>query len=304
MKIHALFVIIFLYVCYAYANSGYIDTIPKGFIKNPFDFNVISLKEKVIFPDNIFEDIRRSDANAKNGTSYLSKIFENNSVARIQQEFNLEDGLKNTRNIYLNGKEVVCMDSISPNVMEIESLDNCDTFQALRYKKLFLGVFRLLSNIQSVKNASIISSDKDIVVNWKDGTFDHIAKIEKSTGLPISYELRNSKGELGKILKIKTTNKKSFQIICEIYNPNNLLFVKSEIQIDILQDDPMSRDIIPEKFGFIEVIDRRWNNTRKYIAIDKLPTREFLDDLFKNPDDVVRYNREMSRFAPIKCDHK
>lgn len=83
-----------------------------------------------------------------------------------------------------------------------------------------------------------------------------------------------------------------------------MLFVKSEIQIDILQDDPMSRDIIPEKFGFIEVIDRRGNNTRKYIAIDKLPTREFLDDLFKNPDDVVRYNREMSRFAPIKCDHK
>ena len=92
-------------------------------------------------------------------------------------------------------------------------------------------------------------------------------------------------------------------IYSEIHLDNGEPFFKTKSTIKILKDSKFAKKLIPESFGFKEIEDRRSGEVRNYIAFDKLPSEEFINDLYKNPDNVRRYLIEMSKFSPFKCEH-
>ena len=54
---------------------------------------------------------------------------------------------------------------------------------------------------------------------------------------------------------------------------------------------------MPKNFGFRSIHDSRNGKNYLYAAFNKLPDWKFIDELFKNPDDVQRYNEEIHRLA-------
>ncbi|MBO5781685.1 MAG: hypothetical protein J6R08_04395, partial [Opitutales bacterium] len=49
--------------------------------------------------------------------------------------------------------------------------------------------------------------------------------------------------------------------------------------------------------GFKSVWDERGGIIRKFVVFNKIPDKKFLYELFKNPDDVQRYNKEIHLLA-------
>ncbi len=270
-------------------------------IVNPFLNKVLCIKNRIEFSPEIFAEIKIDEPNAENSATYISKVFDNGNALRIKQEFDLGKGLKNVRNLYAKDNTVICLDSISPNILEISNINNEDTFRVLEFRKLFFDVYTNIKNIESIKNAKLIKSEGILTASWQD-EYDHMAIINSDTKLVEEYIVRTLNGDLYKKVEFKKNDPLSWTIVCRLYNPNNTLFVTNTLQISIVKDDLFANDLEPKGFGYKEVIDTRNNQERKYIAVERLPTMEFIDELFKNSDDIVRYNKEMSRFAPMKCD--
>ena len=277
-----------------YAGSGYIKN-----ISNPFLNRVLEIKNCVEYAPNIFNSIKKDMPNAKNRIVYKVKLFDSGNNIRMQQEFELNDGTKNIRDLYATDNDVVCIDSISPLLLRIHSINDSllGNFEIHWYRDLFLGVFE---DLKKIKELSAIKTDSQLILNWQN-EYDYILKYDLKSNIITEYTVRKKNGCIHRSVTFYKKSEDSWDITSKLYNGNNELFVTNRLQVRITNDPKFSSELIPTGFGYREVMDNRANLNRRYIAMNKLPSRTFIDELFKNQDDVERYNIEMSRFSPLKC---
>ena len=277
-----------------YAESGYIKN-----ISNPFLNRVLEIKNCVEYAPNIFNSIKKDMPNAKNRIVYKVKLFDSGNNIRMQQEFELNDGTKNIRDLYATDNDVVCRDSISPLLLRIHSINDSllGNFEIHWYRDLFLGVFE---DLKKIKELSAIKTDSQLILNWQN-EYDYILKYDLKSNIITEYTVRKKNGCIHRSVTFYKKSEDSWDITSKLYNGNNELFVTNRLQVRITNDPKFSSELIPTGFGYREVMDNRANLNRRYIAMNKLPSRTFIDELFKNQDDVERYNIEMSRFSPLKC---
>ena len=277
-----------------YAESGYIKN-----ISNPFLNRVLEIKNCVEYAPNIFNSIKKDMPNAKNRIVYKVKLFDSGNNIRMQQEFELNDGTKNIRDLYATDNDVVCIDSISPLLLRIHSINDSllGNFEIHWYRDLFLGVFE---DLKKIKELSAIKTDSQLILNWQN-EYDYILKYDLKSNIITEYTVRKKNGCIHRSVTFYKKSEDSWDITSKLYNGNNELFVTNRLQVRITNDPKFSSELIPTGFGYREVMDNRANLNRRYIAMNKLPSRTFIDELFKNQDDVERYNIEMSRFSPLKC---
>lgn len=285
-----------LCICFeeAYAYSGQLPS-----LVNPFLNKVLCIKTQYEISPEIFAKIKIDMPNAKNGLTLISKVFDNGNAIRVRQEFDLDNGTKNIRNLYAQNNTVVCIDSISPYLLIISNISEEDTLGVLEIRKVLFDVYEKIKNIESTKDAQITGSGDILTISWQD-QYAHNATINLKTKTVEEYVVRKLNGDLYKKLEFDKVDLDSWRVLLKLYNPNNVLFATHTLQVSVIEDNAFANDLEPKEFGFREVIDTRNNQERKYIAVDKLPSDKFIDELFKNPDDVKQYNVEMSRFAPME----
>ena len=283
-------------ICFeeAYAYSGQLPS-----LVNPFLNKVLCIKTQYEISPEIFAKIKIDMPNAKNGLTLISKVFDNGNAIRVRQEFDLDNGTKNIRNLYAQNNTVVCIDSISPYLLIISNISEEDTLGVLEIRKVLFDVYEKIKNIESTKDAQITGSGDILTISWQD-QYAHNATINLKTKTVEEYVVRKLNGDLYKKLEFDKVDLDSWRVLLKLYNPNNVLFATHTLQVSVIEDNAFANDLEPKEFGFREVIDTRNNQERKYIAVDKLPSDKFIDELFKNPDDVKQYNVEMSRFAPME----
>lgn len=285
-----------LCICFeeAYAYSGQLPS-----LVNPFLNKVLCIKTQYEISPEIFAKIKIDMPNAKNGLTLTSKVFDNGNAIRVRQEFDLDNETKNIRDLYAKNNTVVCINSISPYILEINNINKEDEFGVLGIRNVLFDVYEKIKNIESTKDAQITGSGDILTISWQD-QYAHNATINLKTKTVEEYVVRKLNGDLYKKLEFDKVDLDSWRVLLKLYNPNNVLFATHTLQVSAIEDNAFANDLEPKEFGFREVIDTRNNKERNYIAVDKLPSDKFIDELFKNPDDVVRYNVEMSRFAPIE----
>ena len=285
-----------LCICFeeAYAYSGQLPS-----LVNPFLNKVLCIKTQYEISPEIFAKIKIDMPNAKNGLTLTSKVFDNGNAIRVRQEFDLDNETKNIRDLYAKNNTVVCINSISPYILEINNINKEDEFGVLGIRNVLFDVYEKIKNIESTKDAQITGSGDILTISWQD-QYAHNATINLKTKTVEEYVVRKLNGDLYKKLEFDKVDLDSWRVLLKLYNPNNVLFATHTLQVSAIEDNAFANDLEPKEFGFREVIDTRNNQERKYIAVDKLPSDKFIDELFKNPDDVKQYNVEMSRFAPIE----
>ena len=285
-----------LCICFeeAYAYSGQLPS-----LVNPFLNKVLCIKTQYEISPEIFAKIKIDMPIAKNGLTLTSKVFDNGNAIRVRQEFDLDNETKNIRDLYAKNNTVVCINSISPYILEINNINKEDTLGVLGIRNVLFDVYEKIKNIESTKNAQITGSGDILTISWQD-QYAHNATINLKTKSVEEYVVRKLNGDLYKKLEFDKVDLDSWRVLLKLYNPNNVLFATHTLQVSVIEDNAFANDLEPKEFGFREVIDTRNNQERKYIAVDKLPSDKFIDELFKNPDDVKQYNVEMSRFAPME----
>ena len=283
-------------ICFeeAYAYSGQLPS-----LVNPFLNKVLCIKTQYEISPEIFAKIKIDMPNAKNGLTLTSKVFDNGNAIRVRQEFDLDNETKNIRDLYAKNNTVVCINSISPYILEINNINKEDEFGVLGIRNVLFDVYEKIKNIESTKDAQITGSGDILTISWQD-QYAHNATINLKTKTVEEYVVRKLNGDLYKKLEFDKVDLDSWRVLLKLYNPNNVLFATHTLQVSVIEDNAFANDLEPKEFGFREVIDTRNNQERKYIAVDKLPSDKFIDELFKNPDDVKQYNVEMSRFAPME----
>ncbi len=289
--------LILLILSYIFIESVYSDIPVLEGIKNPFIDKVLSIKKKVDIPPEHFDVLKKEYPDIKNGVIYESILYDNGKVIKAREFYTYPDGLKNTRNMYAKGNTVVCIDSISNPFIEVSDIDAEDFYNVHWHKNMFFDILTKLENIKSLPNLNIVCTKDAIIVNWQD-EYDNIAKINLKTKEIADYQQRHKNGNLSKTISLKKVSDNEWTLIHTSYSDNSLFGVQT-LQIRIENDNSFASETEPKGFGYKEVYDNRNGVVRRYIAVDSLPSDEFLDELFKNPDDVSRYNIEMAKFVPI-----
>lgn len=275
----------------------YADALVLEGIKNPFIGKVLSIKKKVDIPPEHFELLKKEYPDIKNGVVYESILYDNGKVIKAREFYTYPDGLKNTRDMYAKGNTVVCIDSVSDPFIEVSDIDAEDLYNVHWHKNMFFDILAKLENIKFLPNLKIACTKDEIVVNWQD-KYDNIAKINLKTKEIAEYQQRHKNGNLSRTISFKKVCDNEWVLVHTSYSDNKLFGIQT-LQIKIENDNSFALETEPKGFGYKEVYDNRNGVVRRYIAVDSLPSDEFLDELFKNPDDVSRYNIEMNKFSPI-----
>lgn len=274
------------------------------FAGNYLENQVFSLTEEIDYKNSFLERMHSIDpANnplPRTKTEYICYLNANGSHFR----YNTSDG--NPIEVYINGNDVYYIDPASPNRIEIYKAEDKLAKRFFVLENLYLWLFRLqdLNDVSSLKDFSISTSDNKNILTWeKDNLKLNILTFDKKNkSFPKEFESNYLNGNPSEKIRIER-GENAVVIYSEIHLDNGELFFKTKSTIKILKDSKFEKKLIPESFGFKEIEDRRSGEVRNYIAFDKLPSEEFINDLYKNPDNVRRYLIEMSKFSPFKCEH-
>ena len=283
---------------------------------------MLSMPYFVFAQENNFADLAKSFQNPLEGKTFLfSKIrtFSEEVAASIKKDYptinledsrkkkylfsyqngnlhhreflKLDDGRDNIRDSFLKDGAIYRVDSLSPNFMNIsdsEFLINeiCD------YIEIFNNAKRVLSN----KSLEIKKSKDSYIISWSENSERHLMTLDSTTLFPSYYETRKENGT--KIVSYDISTKDSkIKITRTLYGLENSIFSTNDITISESDSVKMNPEITEKDIGFRDVRDERGGITRKFVVFNKIPDKNFLDELFKNPDDVQRYNEEIHRLA-------
>ncbi len=279
----------FAFACLSY---GAADTNLENEIKsysNPLSSEFLKLREEIVFAD-------ASDDSLQNQIYNYEYFFSGDGV-RWRHKF---ENFENIRDFYIDKSSIYLIDSMNPHHLDVESRSS-DASNALRLAKTYLFVFDLPEKIGQIQSLEIKRSDDDITLAWSEGDEVFLLTAEKPSLVPKLYERRYDDGALQSRISV-TRNGRGFEIKTEEFNSDGTLFCTKTLKAAPSEAPTITAEFVPSKFGFRIVSDTRSGTDRSYLALDKLPSEEFINGLFENPDDVARYNREMSRFSPVKCE--
>lgn len=268
-------------------------------IKNPIEGKVLEITETNIFNEKFFDPEIKTP-------SRKYKVYLEGGNVHYQETFSvISRGAKveNTRDVYLCDNTVYCTDSISPKSMIICDTSQSDEFSSQRLKNMFLSYFSKLKEIVDAKITYDISKSKDqYLILYEDKNEKNLLYLDEKSLLPLKFESRYLNGNPIKELSF-SYDKNVFTINVVNYIDKEKeggadeWTVKSTVSIEIIDDDKFDKNPIPKNFGFRSIQDNRGGKNYLYVAFNELPDRKFIDDLFKNPDDVSRYNKEIHRLA-------
>lgn len=264
--------------------------------QNPLEGKILLISEQVNFSDTAFESFQKEHENIKNNLKHEYVLFfENNNIHQQQNQI-FDDGIRNIRDLYLNNGFVYLKDSMNPNFIEICDLDEKDEFWVTRILNAYTKVFSIAKNAIDNFSADIGKASEGYFLSWSQDSKKYLLQINPITLYPTYLEVRFENGDLYEKINI-VSNGEKFEIVRTTYNFGNEIFCVNNVSIRYGDVEDFSKNTVPEKLGYRNVKDTRGNETRRYLAFNNLPDKKFLDELFKNPDDVVRYNTEIHRLA-------
>ena len=304
MCIRIFFALIFCELAVAIPQKPDSINIKDIFTGNYLEDQVFSLTEEIDYKNSFLERMHRIDpANnplPRMKTEYICYLHANGSHFK----YNTSDG--NPVEIYINNKDVYYIDPASPNRIEIYKAEDKLAKRFFVLENLYLWLFRLpdLRNVSSLKDFSISTRNNKNIITWEyDNLKLNILTFDsRNKSFPKEFESNYLNGNPSEKIRIERIEN-HIVIYSEIHLDNGELFFKTKSTIKIIENSKFVKNLIPESFGFKEIEDHRSGKVRNYIAFDKLPSEEFINDLYKNPDNVRRYLIEMSKFSPFKCDH-
>ena len=268
-------------------------------IINPLEQKVLEIKETNVFNEKLF------DPNAKTPTRTYKAYFDGEN-AHYQEEFPVKSrniDMKNTRDVYLSENTIYCIDSVSNNSMIVCDADSSDKYSAMRLKNMFFSYFSKFKEILNAKTPCDISkSNGRYIISYAENDIKNLLLIDEKTLMPLKLESRYQNGNLLKEMSFQY-DKDAFIINAITYAHKekdelpDVWSVKSTVSIKITEDTVFDKNPMPKNFGFRSIHDSRNGKNYLYAAFNKLPDWKFIDELFKNPDDVQRYNEEIHRLA-------
>ena len=289
---HNLVVAILSLPCLILAQEKNFADLAKSF-KNPLEGKTFLFSKIRTFSEEVAASIKKDYPTINLEDSRKKKyLFSYQNGNLHHREFlKLDDGRDNVRDSFLKDGAIYRVDSLSPNFMNIsdsEFLINeiCD------YIEIFNNAKRVLSN----KSLEIKKSKDSYIISWSENSKRHLMTLDASTLFPSYYETRNENGT--KIVSYDISTKDSkIKIIRIQYGLENSIFATNDITIS--ESDSVKLNPVFEEgnIGFKSVWDERGGIIRKFVVFNKIPDKKFLDELFKNPDDVQRYNTEIHRLA-------
>lgn len=268
-------------------------------IINPLERKVLEIKETNVFNEKLF------DPNAKTPTRTYKAYFDGEN-AHYQETFPVKSRnveMKNTRDVYLSENTIYCIDSVSSNSMIVCDADSSDKYSAMRLKNMFFSYFSKFKEILNAKTPCDISkSNGRYIISYAENDIKNLLLIDEKTLMPLKLESRYQNGNLLKEMSFQY-DKDAFIINAITYAHKekdelpDVWSVKSTVSIKITEDTVFDKNPMPKNFGFRSIHDSRNGKNYLYAAFNKLPDWKFIDELFKNPDDVQRYNEEIHRLA-------
>ena len=265
---------------------------------NMFTDKTIILEELIDEKNGSLEKAHKSNLEFKYTKDTLHKKFiiycgkNGIHIKQIFFEFDFEN------DYYINGVDVFELSSLNPNHLTVYDINS---FQA-SYVRRFQELYFILFDVDKMKNVNNMKENELLFKNFDYNGLTYNLEYDQKTKLPISGEIRRPNGTLSRTLKIHF-NKNTINIVTTFYNEYNSLICKINSKLTLVENNKIDAITLPNKLGYREVTDYRFSDVRRYIIVDIPKNREFIAELFKNEDDVARYNIEMSRFSPIKCNH-
>ena len=295
---HYLVVAILSLPCLILAQEKNFADLAKSF-KNPLGRKVLEIKETNVFNEKLF------DPSVKTPTRTYKAYFDGEN-AHYQEAFPVksrETDIKNVRDVYLSENTIYCIDSVSTNSMIICNADSSDKYSAMRLKNMFFSYFSKFKDIINAKIPCDISKGNgQYLISYDENDIKNLLCIDEKTLLPLKLESRYPNGSLLKEMSFKY-DKDAFIINTITYahkekdEQPDVWSVKSSVSIKIIEDTAFDKNPMPKDFGFRSIHDNRNGKNYLYAAFNKLPDWKFIDELFKNSDDVQRYNTEIHRLA-------
>lgn len=276
-------------------------------IKNPLEGKVLEIIETNLLNEKLFAP------SIKTIPREYKAYFEGGDV-HYQETFPVisrDIKMENTRDIYLCDNIVYCLDSISPKSMTICDASPSDEFSSQRLNNMFFSYFSKFKEIVDSKIAYDISkSGNQYLISYEDKGTKNLLCLDDKSLLSVKFESRYLNGNPISELAFNY-DKNVFTISAVNYADkekeaaHDEWTVKSTVCIKIIEDNKFDKNLSPKNFGFRSIQDNRGGKNVSYLAFNKLPERKFIDDLFKNPDAVAKYNKEILSLcnASLKAEH-
>ena len=261
--------------------------------KNPLEGKTFLLSNSRIFPEEVAASIRKDYPHRElpNPLKFDSIFSYKNGNIHQRGVIKHEDGRDNIMDLFLKDGTIYRIDSLSPKTINIFDRDFfmdelCD----------YIELFNKVKNVLSNKSLEIKKSKDSYILSWSEESKRHLLTLDSTTLFPSFYEKRKEDGT--KIVSYDISTKDSkIKIIRIQYGLENSIFATNDITIS--ESDSVKLNPVFEEgnIGFKSVWDERGGIIRKFVVFNKIPDKKFLDELFKNPDDVQRYNTEIHRLA-------
>ena len=296
---HYLVVAILSLPCLILAQEKNFADLAKSF-KNPLEGKTFLFSKIRTFSEEVAASIRQDypEKELPNPLKRDSLFSYKNGNLHHRECFKVEDGDKirdNVRNTFLKDGTIYSIDSISTQLMNVSDTKNEFEYTALEIYD-YISIFEKAKNLLSNKTLEIKKSKDSYIISWRENSERHQMTLDASTLFPSYYETRNENGT--KIISYDISTKDSkIKIIMTSFNGRDGIFATRDITISESDSVKLNPEITEKDIGFRFVIDERGGIIRKYSVFNKVPDKKFLDELFKNPDDVQRYNTEIHRLA-------
>lgn len=207
----------------------------------------------------------------------------------------------NTRTAYMSKTDIAVIDSIN-DIILIDDIKNAGEYGSYVPNPHLYSVFYILKDalLGAKEKFDFKIGETEYIFSWESNGQKNMLFVDKKELRVVKFETYNANGVLTCENKIDYALDKITQKIKYIKSEKDFVV----FNIELFAQDDAEFYLQPENFGYKFVYDKRSGQLRAYIAVDNLPTKIFIDDLFENKDDVYRYNKEMTRFAPVMRECK
>lgn len=277
---------------FVFAQENNFADLAKSF-QNPLEGKTFLLSKIRTFSEEVAASIRKDypERELPNPLKFDSLFSYKNGNIHQRGVIKHEDGRDNIMDLFLKDGTIYRIDSLSPKTINIFDRDFfIDELHA------YIELFNKAKNALSNESLEINKSKDSYILSWSEESKRHLLTLDSTTLFPSFYETRNENGDKIETYDISTKDSK-IKIIRTSFNVGNSIFARNDITISESGSVKLNPEFEEGNIGYKSAWDERGGIIRKYSVFNKIPDKNFLDELFKNPDDVQRYNEEIHRLA-------